>query len=159
MKTTDPSSPLYEEFSRRTGTARTAAGARAILTNDHDVIRRWAARRGAEPATGEATASGPATIDVNDGGAGIRFNFPGVHRFRPISWDEWLEHFDKHDLLFVYEEEVSDRAYQLWQARDGEPGRDLEDWFTAEEQLRGLSSTASGRYRIVKRTQEMPSTV
>jgi len=156
MKPTDPSSPQYEEFSRRTDTARTATGARAILTDDHEVIRRWAARRCAEPATGEATASGPATIDVNDGGAGIRFNFPGVQRFRPISWDEWFEHFDKHELLFVYEEEVTDRAYELWLARDGEPGRDREDWFAAEGQLRGLSSTASGRYRIVKRTKDTP---
>ena len=155
MKTTNPSSPQYEAFSRRTGTARSVTGARAILTEDHDVIRRWAARRSAEPATGEATASGPATIDVNDGGAGIRFNFPGVQRFRPISWDEWFEHFDKHDLLFVYEEEVADRAYELWQARDGEPGRELEDWFEAERQLRGPSGTAIGRYRIIKRSDAL----
>jgi hypothetical protein len=157
MKPTDPSSPQYEEFSRRTDPARTATGARAIHTDDHEVIRRWAARRRAEPATGQATASGPATIDVNDGGAGIRFNFPGVQRFRPISWDEWFENFDKHELLFVYEEEVADRAYELWQARDAEHGRDLEDWFEAEGQLRGPSSTASGRYRIVKRTKKTSS--
>ena len=106
MKTPDPSSTPYEEFSQRTSTPRTATDARAIFTQDHEVIRRWAARRGAEPATGEATASGPATIDVNDGGAGIRFNFPGVQRFRPIAWDEWFENFDGHDLWFVYEEEV-----------------------------------------------------
>jgi hypothetical protein len=46
------------------------------IMTDHEVIRRWAARHSAEPATGEATASGPGTITINDGGAGIRFNFP-----------------------------------------------------------------------------------
>ena len=70
---------------------------------DPDVIRRWAARNRAEPATGEATASGPATIDINDGGVGIRFNFPAMARLRPISWEEWFEHMDRHHLVFVYE--------------------------------------------------------
>src|SRR5436853_786350 len=74
----------------------------SMATRDHDVIRAWAARHRAEPATGEATASGPATIHVNDGGVGIRFNFPGAGRFRPISWAEWLDHFDRNRLTFVY---------------------------------------------------------
>ena len=63
-------------------------GHNAIATRDHDQIRQWAARHQAEPATGEATASGPATIDVQDGAAGVRFNFPGFGKFRPISEDE-----------------------------------------------------------------------
>ena len=149
MKITHGSSPRYEEFSQRISMQRETTGARAIATQDHGVIRRWAGRRKAEPATGEATASGPATIDVKDGGAGIRFNFPGLQRFRPITWDEWFDNFDRHDLLFVYEEEVADRAYALWQARGGAPGRDREDWFEAEAQLRGPQGTALGRYRIV----------
>lgn len=74
-----------------------------VSTRDHEVIRRWAARHGAEPATGEATDSGPATVNVNDGGAGVRFNFPGAATFRPISWDEWLANFDRHLCVFVYE--------------------------------------------------------
>jgi hypothetical protein len=78
----------------------------ALATDDHEVIREWAARRHAEPATGEATGSGPATLDVQDGGAGIRFNFPGAARFRPITWDEWFENFRHHDLMFVYEHVV-----------------------------------------------------
>jgi hypothetical protein len=41
---------------------------------------------------------------VRDEGAGIRFNFPGVARFRAITWDEWFEHFDSHALTFVFEE-------------------------------------------------------
>ena len=74
-----------------------------VSTRDHEVIRRWAQARQAEPATGEETQSGPATVRVNDGGAGIRFNFPGMGPFRPISWEEWLQNFDKHLCAFVYE--------------------------------------------------------
>jgi hypothetical protein len=80
-----------------------------LATEDHEVIREWAERRNAEPATGEATQSGPATLDVQDGGAGIRFNFPAAARFRPISWDEWFQNFTEYDLMFVYEDEVPGR--------------------------------------------------
>jgi hypothetical protein len=118
----------------------------SVATRDHDTIRAWAMRHSAEPATGEATRSGPATIDVNDGGVGIRFNFPGVGRFRPISWEEWFEHFDRYRLVFVYEEEVADRAYALWQERGGEHGHDLEDWFEAERQLRDIEVAGGARY-------------
>lgn len=84
------------------------AGSGTLVTRDHEVIQRWANDRQAEPATGEATSSGPATIDVKDGGAGIRFNFPGLGRFRPIGWDEWFDYFDRHELMFVYEEQTPD---------------------------------------------------
>jgi hypothetical protein len=80
-----------------------------LVTDDHEVIRKWAARHGAEPATGEATRSGPATRNVQDGGTGLRFNFPGAGAFRPITWNEWLEHLTQHDLLFVYEDDVPGR--------------------------------------------------
>lgn len=77
-----------------------------VCTRDHEMIRQWASARRAEPATGQATATGPATtISVNDTGAGVRFNFPGAARFRPISWDEWFEHFDRHELAFVFDQE------------------------------------------------------
>jgi hypothetical protein len=78
-----------------------------VFTRDHDVIKRWATERQAEPATGEATSSGPATVNVKDGGAGIRLNFPGVSAFRPISWDEWLANFDVHQCAFVYANDTS----------------------------------------------------
>lgn len=132
-------------------------GGDGISTRERDVIRRWAARHSAEPATGEATASGPATIGVNDGGAGIRFNFPGFARFRPISWDEWFANFDRHGLVFVYEEEVADRAYALWQSRGGGHGHDRADWLDAERQLRAASGGSSARYRIVKEPDTHPS--
>jgi hypothetical protein len=80
-----------------------------VATDDPELIRQWAARHDAEPATGEATESGPATVDVQDGGAGIRFNFPAAARFRPITWDEWFRNFRQHELMFVYE--------------NGQPGR------------------------------------
>jgi hypothetical protein len=93
----------------------------AVFTQDHDVIRRWAAQRQAEPATGEATSSGPATHNVNDGGAGIRFNFPGAGLFRPISWEEWLMNFEVHQCAFVYENDESrppSNRYRIVKAED-----------------------------------------
>ncbi|HEX5109791.1 MAG TPA: hypothetical protein VFV95_15170 [Vicinamibacterales bacterium] len=86
------------------------AHAGVVATSDHELIRRWAGRRHAEPATGEATESGPATVSVNDHGAGVRFNFPGVSRFRPIEWDEWFRNFDAHALAFVYERDEPGRT-------------------------------------------------
>ena len=85
-------------------------GASVWATRDHKVIRAWASEVSAEPATGEATTSGPASaMKVADGGTGLRFNFPGVSRFRAISWDEWLDHFSSHDLAFVYDDTAPGR--------------------------------------------------
>jgi hypothetical protein len=151
MKNQDLSIPAEGTVSIPTAdvTSDRALG-QTVATKDHDIIRAWAARHSAEPATGEATKSGPATIDVNDGGVGIRFNFPGVGKFRPISWDEWFEHFDRNHLAFLYEEEIADRAYALWQERGGEHGHDREDWFEAERQLREIAGGPSARYRFVQ---------
>ncbi len=85
------------------GTETLSEPGSVIATEDHELIRRWASERQAEPATGEATASGPKTIDVRDGDAGIRFNFPGSGRFRVIDWDEWFENFARYNLVFIYE--------------------------------------------------------
>ena len=126
---------------------------RAVTTRDHAVIKLWARRQQAVPATGEATASGPATVSVTDGGTGLRFNFPGIARFRPIPWEEWLAHFDAHGLTFVYEEAVADRAYALFEERGRQDGRDLEDWLEAERQL-GKAAVARARYHLI---QEEPS--
>jgi hypothetical protein len=90
-----------------------------VLTRDHAVIRRWAVDRSAEPATGEATGSGPAAASkVNDGGAGIRFNFPGAGTFRPISWEEWFGNFDAHECAFVYENEPLSYRYRIVKAKE-----------------------------------------
>src|SRR5215210_2260207 len=81
---------------------RDRPGTRTLATSDPDEIMRWAEAHQAQPATGQASTSGPSVRSVNDGGAGIRFNFPGWAPFRPISWEEWLEHFRAHDLALVY---------------------------------------------------------
>lgn len=94
----------------------------AVLTRDHELIKKWATERHASPATGEATGSGgPAVFKVNDGGAGIRFNFPGVGAFRPISWDEWFDNFDHHACAFVYDADSSrplSSEYRIVKAED-----------------------------------------
>jgi hypothetical protein len=77
--------------------------AHVLGTRDAALIRAWAAHHGAEPATGEQTESGPATLHVNDQGTGLRFNFPAASRFRPLSWEEWLACFDREGLVFVFE--------------------------------------------------------
>jgi hypothetical protein len=86
---------------RHSSTEEQSSG--VMATEDPHLIRAWAKRHSAEPATGEATSSGPAALDVHDGGAGIRFNFPAAARFRPVTWDEWFQHFSRHELMFVYE--------------------------------------------------------
>jgi hypothetical protein len=117
------------------------------------------ARHEAEPATGEATASGSAVRDVNDLGAGIRFNFPGFAAFRPISWDEWFGNFDRHELVFVYDEpdaeQIAPHAYARWQARGGGDGSDQEDWYAAEREVQtGSIGLHPARYRLVKHPHE-----
>ena len=97
------------------------SSAQVVFTRDHALIRRWAEEHQAEPATGEATSSGPATVNVNDGGAGIRFNFPGVGVFRPISWEEWLANFERHECAFVYDNEATkplSNRYRIVKAAD-----------------------------------------
>jgi DUF2934 family protein len=126
------------------------SGLRAWATEDHEVIRRWAERHQAEPATGEATRSGPATASVNDGGAGVRFNFPGFARYRPIDWDEWFDNFDRNGLTFVYEDDVEVRAHELFESRGREHGHDREDWLEAEHQLGKPATGLSARYRLIK---------
>lgn len=81
-----------------------APDVRTRATQDRSLIEQWARPRGASPATGEGTSSGaPSTFSVNDGDAGIRFNFPGHAMFRPISWDEWFDNFERYDLAFVFD--------------------------------------------------------
>ena len=155
MKTNEPLFPQRDGFSMVAADGQTETSAiRAIATQDHNVIRQWAARHDAEPATGDETASGPATLQVNDGGTVVRFNFPAAARFRPITWEEWFEHFDRLRLVFVYEEEVVDRAYELWEARDREHGHNLDDWVEAERQLGGPAGSPSARYRFIPQKEE-----
>jgi hypothetical protein len=99
--------PEHGQISRVRADMPLAPSEHVVFTRDHDIIRDWAAKRQAAPATGEATASGPATVDVKDGGAGVRFNFPGTGAYRPIEWDEWFENFDRHQCAFVFDNDAS----------------------------------------------------
>jgi hypothetical protein len=103
MSTNDPLVPSNREVRHMTRDEPASEADTILATRDHALIREWASQVDAEPATGERTESGPATVQVNDGGTGLRFNFPGVGRFRVIPWNEWLDHFNRHDLTFVYE--------------------------------------------------------
>jgi hypothetical protein len=95
-----------------------------VATRDRALITSWAAHHRADPATANVTRSGPETVDVHDGGAAIRFNFPGFGRFRPITWDEWFRDFDRYGLTFVYEEPFDcagapDPRYRIVKTADG----------------------------------------
>jgi hypothetical protein len=73
------------------------------VTRNHDVIRRWAEERGAQPATVPGTE--------HDGHLGVlRFDFPGYggQDLRHVSWDEWFETFDARGLNFIYQEKQKD---------------------------------------------------
>ncbi|HTX03416.1 MAG TPA: hypothetical protein VMD07_07030 [Candidatus Acidoferrales bacterium] len=67
-------------------------------TRDHEVIRKWAEDRGAQPAS---------TVRSENTGLGVlRLDFPG-QRGRPlkrIDWGDWFRAFDERDLCFVYED-------------------------------------------------------
>jgi len=100
----EPLLPTHQRVTRVTRDEPADDGVTALATRDHAVIQEWAALVGAVPATGESTESGPASsMKVNDGGSGLRFNFPGIARFREIPWTEWLDHFNRHDLTFLFD--------------------------------------------------------
>ena len=104
MITDEPLFPHQGHVKHVTRDAPGDPGDPILCTRDHAVIREWARVFDAEPATGEESPSGPASaMKVSDGGAGLRFNFPGIGRFRLISWTEWFDHFNRHDLTFVFE--------------------------------------------------------
>ena len=75
----------------------------SLVTRNHEVIRRWAEERGAQPATVEGSE--------HDGHPGVlRFDFPGYggQTLKPISWDEWLQTFDERNLAFHFQEHKKD---------------------------------------------------
>jgi methylaspartate ammonia-lyase len=47
-------------------------------------------------------------------------------------------------------EEIARRAYQLYEARGGEPGRDCQDWFQAERELRQFVREAVERVLLAE---------
>jgi hypothetical protein len=95
------SSLKYSQEITSTGDRPERAG-RSLVTTDHDVIRKWAQSRKAVPATVPGTEHG-------DHLGVLRFDFPGYSgdTLTEVSWDEWLDTFDKRRLNFIYQEELS----------------------------------------------------
>lgn len=93
---------------RRGGDAGRSAGekleaGKSTTTRDHDVIRRWAEARGAQPATVPGTEHG-------DHLGVLRFDFPGYggEDLEHVSWDEWFDTFDSRNLEFLYQDQKKD---------------------------------------------------
>ncbi|MEV5829674.1 hypothetical protein AB0L25_29320 [Spirillospora sp. NPDC052242] len=78
---------------------------KSLVTTDHEVIRRWAEERGAEPSTvpGSEYEGRPGRL---------RFDFPGYggENLEHISWDDWFRTFDERELNFIYQEHKKDGA-------------------------------------------------
>jgi hypothetical protein len=77
-----------------------------LATRSPEVIRDWAARRQAVPATATRGPDGePRTL---------RFDFAGADgngrssRLEEVSWDEWLGVFERRNLVFLYQERRRD---------------------------------------------------
>ena len=74
-----------------------------LLTRDHEVIKHWAEKRKAKPATVPGSE--------HQGHAGVlRFDFPGYggQSLEHISWEDWFRTFDERELNFIYQEHKSD---------------------------------------------------
>jgi hypothetical protein len=75
---------------------------RSLATTSHEVIRQWAEKRSAKPATVEGTEHG-------DHLGVLRFDFgEPTDGLREVSWDEWFATFDARRLNFLYQEERKD---------------------------------------------------
>lgn len=77
---------------------------RSLITTHHEVIRRWAKEREAQPATIEGTERGSRP-------GVLTFDFPGWRsggRLRQIPWTDWFRTFDSRRLNFIYQEQRSD---------------------------------------------------
>lgn len=78
---------------------------KSLVTTDHEVIRRWAEERGAEPSTvpGSEYEGRPGRL---------RLDFPGYggENLEHISWDDWFRTFDERELNFIYQEHKKDGA-------------------------------------------------
>ena len=75
----------------------------SLVTTDHEVIRRWAGERGAEPSTVPGSEYG--------GRPGrLLFDFPGYggENLEHISWDDWFGTFEERRLNFLYQEHKKD---------------------------------------------------
>ena len=74
-----------------------------LATRNHAVIQQWAKAHGGVPAT-------VLTKKTTDRPRVLRIDFPGYSngRLHQISWKEWLNTFDKRDLVFLFQETTKD---------------------------------------------------
>ena len=85
--------------------------AEANTTTDHGEIRRWVEERGGRPARVTATGG-----EQDTGILRINFDEPGGDDdvgLEEISWEEWLQAFDKNGLAFLYQDEGDSRFNKL----------------------------------------------
>ncbi|BDU07003.1 hypothetical protein GV791_26505 [Nocardia cyriacigeorgica] len=80
-----------------------ADSGQTMVTTSHDVIRRWAERRGANPATMPGS-------EYNGRVEVLRFDFPryGGAGLLPVDWEDWFATFDARQLCFRYQERRPD---------------------------------------------------
>ncbi|MEU1605849.1 hypothetical protein ABZ428_21410 [Micromonospora matsumotoense] len=77
---------------------------RSLVTTNHEVIRNWAAARGAKPATivGTERAGRPGVLT---------FDLPGYResrQLRVVSWNDWFRTFDSRKLNLIFQERLRD---------------------------------------------------
>ncbi len=72
-------------------------------TIDHDVIRKWAEKRGAVPASVEGTEHGKESAGL------LRFDFePKDAKLHPVDWDAFFGKFEESKLAFLFQEKTAD---------------------------------------------------
>jgi hypothetical protein len=74
----------------------------AKTTTDHDLIRRWAEKRGGRPATVSGTA-----IDKGPGILRLDFKPKNEEGLDRIEWDAFFQKFDEANLAFLYQEKTA----------------------------------------------------
>src|SRR5262249_47021401 len=83
--------------------SRTSA-AKSKVTTDHEQIRKWAEKRGAQPACVKGTGRKRSDIGM------IRLDFPGFSgedSLKPITWEQFFDAFDRNNLALVYQEKTA----------------------------------------------------
>ena len=77
--------------------------AESKVTTNHDEIRRWTEKRGGWPASVKGTGKrgNPGILRIDYPG------FAGKETLERISWEEFFDAFEKNNLAFLYQEEVS----------------------------------------------------
>ncbi|MFI6166565.1 hypothetical protein ACIBCN_07240 [Nocardia sp. NPDC051052] len=99
-------SPKYSQeiqSQQRLDRLRAANVERTRVTRNHDIIRQWAERRGARPATMPGSEyDGQLRV--------LRFDFPGYGGavLRPVDWDDWFAAFDAKHMHFRYQDRRAD---------------------------------------------------